>query len=458
MKRLRLILGLVLVLIVAVGVWLWFARPARVDLADYAPADSLVYVEFNNLADVAQAIQHTDVWKATAPITQSQPRVENRLLTAAARAGVAPIESVLFARSQVALVVVGLNTSEQDDTLKVRPEVALIVETHTTRWRTKPAAVEAVKRLANFAYGTSTCTERSDDVDYVECSMNGGERKLIGAVDGTLVILGNSDNAVKSCLEVRRGVRPSIRTDTEFLRSRSSVVTGQSLGFGYISSANSAKLFSWAAPLLMYRAAGDEQMQQLLAVSAGKILRGTAWTAVPAGGGIEDRFVFSLDSSVVSRLQPAFETSQRDDQIWKLVPGNFESLTIYRSREPVTAWNSLNQIVSFKLDVVPAVLFASLLRSSLAGYGINSPSDALRALTPPLLTMKPRDGAEGSVLIARVSDEAALRKSLQTEVADGEKPQILEGLQAEPDPAKEYAAVFADGYVIMGKTENLRPC
>ena len=460
MKRLRLILGLVLLVVLVAGVWLWLATPARVDLADYAPADALVYVEFNDLADVARAIQYTDVWKAAAPITQSQPRGQSRLLTAAARAGVAPIESVLFTRAQVALVVLGLNTSEQDDTLKVKPEVAVIAETHTTGWRTKPAAIDAVKRLANFAYGASTCTERSSDADFVECSMNGGERKLIGAVDGTLVILGNSDNAVRSCLEVRRGTRPSIRTDTEFLRSRSSVMTNQSLGFGYISSANSAKLFSWAAPLLMGMAPGDLQVQQLLAVSAGKILRGIAWTAVPAGGGIEDRFLFSLEPGVVARLKPAFETSQRDEDIWKMVPGSFQSLTIYRSREPAAAWSSLDSAVALKLDALPAVLFGSLLKSSLLVYGISNPKEALAALSPPLLTMKPSAGADGSVLIARVSDEARLRKSLaqrdERDIIGFGSTQILEGLQAEPDSRKEFSAVFADGYVILGKTENMR--
>jgi hypothetical protein len=462
MKRLRLVLGLVLLLVLLAVAWLWLATPARVDLADYAPADALVYVEFNDLAGVARAIQYTDAWKAAAPITQSQPRGENRVLTAAARAGVAPIESVLFTRAQVALVVLGLNTSEQDDTLKVKPEVAVIAETHTTRWRTKPAAVEAVQRLANFAYGASTCTERSGDADYVECSSNGGERKLIGAVDGTLVILGNSDNAVRNCLEVRRGARPSIRTDAEFLRSRSSVTTEQSLGFGYISSANSAKLFSWAAPLLMGMAPGDQQVQQLLAVSAGKILRGIAWTAVPARGGIEDRFLFSLEPGVIARLQPAFETSERDENIWKMVPGSFQSLTIYRSREPAAAWSSLGSAVALKLDALPAVLFGSLLKSSLLVYGISNPKEALAAMSPPLLTMKPSAGIDGSVLIARVSDEARLRKALQEEddaIVGVGKTQILEGLQAEPepDPAKQFSAVFADGYVILGKTENMRP-
>jgi hypothetical protein len=458
MTRLRLVFVLVLLAVLFGAAWLWFATPAKADLADYAPADSLVYVEFANLADVARAIQYTDVWKAAAPITGSNGVNENRLLVAAARAGIGPIESVLFARSQLALVVVGLNTSEQDDTLKVRPEVALIAETHTSRWRTKPVMVDAVKHLANFAYGASSCIGPDADSDRFECSISGSDRKLVGAIHGTTIILANSDNALRSCIDVRAGTRPSIRTDAEFLKSRSSVATQQSLGFGYISSANSAKLFSWAAPLLMGMAPGDEQLQQLLAVSAGKILGGVAWTAVPSGGGIEDRFLFSLEPGVVARLQPAFETSQRDENIWKLVPGSFESLTIYRSREPAAAWNSLDSAVAFKLDALPAVLFGSLLKSSLSAYGIGNPKEVLPALSPPLLTMKPSAAAEGSVLIARVNDEPRLRRSLAEEIFKGDTGQILDGLHSDPDSGKEFAAVFADGYVILGKTQNMRPC
>src|SRR5262245_63747143 len=58
---------------------------------------------------------------------------------------------------------------------------------------------------------------------------------------------------------------------------------------------------------------------------------------------------------------------------WKLVPEGFQSLTIYRNKAPATAWNSLGSAVSFKLDALPAVLFGSLLRSSLSVYGISDP-------------------------------------------------------------------------------------
>jgi hypothetical protein len=456
MKFLRPLLAVAFLLILIGAAWLWWTLPSTVDMADYAPADSLVYVEFNNLAAVAQAIQNTDAWRAAAPITQTKTTSRNRLMITAARAGIGPLEAVLFARAQIALVVVGLNTSEENNTLKVRPDVALIAETHTSKWRTKTASVEAVKKLANFAYGASMCSERSADADYVECSIGGGERKIIGAVDGTLVVIGNSDNAVRSCLEARRGNRPSMRTDSELLKMRSSVASNKTLGFGYISPANSAKLFSWVAPLLMGHAPGDQQLEQLFAVSAGKILRGVAWTASSSQGGIEDRFLFSLESGVVSRLQPAFETAERDENFWKLVPEDFQSLTIYRNKAPAAAWSSLDSAVAFKLDALPAVLFGSLLRSSLSVYGISNPKEVLTTLSPPLLTLKPSHAAHGSILVARVSDEARLRRSLMEEIFKDGRGEILEGLGSNPDPQKEFSAVFADGYVLLGRSENMR--
>ena len=456
MKFLRPLVGLALLLILIVAIWLWWSTPSKVDMANYAPADSIVYVEFNSLEGVAQAIQQSEAWQAAAGITRSKPATQNRLLRTAARAGIGPLPAVLFARAQVALVVVGLNTTEENDTLKVRPEIAIIAETHTSKWRTKPAAVEAVKQLANFAYGASMCAERNADAEYIECSVAGGERKIVGAVDGTLVVVGNSDNAVRTCLDVRRGARPSIHTDSELLKVRASLASEKALGFGYISPLNSAKLFSWAAPLLMGKAPGDLQLEQLLAVSAGKVLRGVAWTATASDQGIEDRFLFSLEPGVVSRLQPAFETAERDQDFWKLVPEGFQSLTIYRNKAPATAWNSLGSAVSFKLDALPAVLFGSLLRSSLSVYGISDPKEALATLSPPLLTLKPSSSTEGSILVARVSDEARLKRSLTQEVFKDAKGEILEGLTAKVDPEKEFAAVFADGYVLLGKSENMR--
>src|SRR5215207_9673073 len=104
MRFLRPLLALVLLAVLAVAAWLWWSLPSAVDVAEYAPADSLVYVEFNDPVRVVQAIQNSDVWQAASP-TQSNTTSPNRVMRAAARAGIGPLEGVLFARTQVALVV-----------------------------------------------------------------------------------------------------------------------------------------------------------------------------------------------------------------------------------------------------------------------------------------------------------------------------------------------------------------
>src|SRR5262245_51113632 len=102
MKFFRPLLALILLLIVIAAIWLWWSSPAKVDMATYAPADSIVYVEFNNLEAVAQAIQQSDVWQAASPITQTKTATQNRFMRTAARAGIGPLPAVLSVRAQIA--------------------------------------------------------------------------------------------------------------------------------------------------------------------------------------------------------------------------------------------------------------------------------------------------------------------------------------------------------------------
>ncbi|MDX6711133.1 MAG: hypothetical protein QOH96_2149, partial [Blastocatellia bacterium] len=426
---------------------LWWNLPRKVDMADYAPADSFVYLQVDSLNQLASALEQNETWKTLGPTLDIQTGTGGRWLSAAAWAGIGPTGSVILSRAQIALVIVGMSTNEEANTLKIKPEAALIVETHTSQRRMRSTAIEAVKRIAQFAYGQPTCTQHIEDAEYIECVAPAGDRRIVAALEGTLVVVGNTKNAVQSCLAVRRGQRPSLKTDADMLRMRSKVSTDKSLAFGYISSANSAKLFSMGAPLLIGKAPGDHQLEQILAVSAAKILGGIAWSSVSAAGGIEDRFLFSLEPSVLSRLEPAFHTAQVGEDFWKLVPETFQSLTIYRTQNPQAAWVAIDSAVSSKLDALSAVVFASLLKSALSVYGITDPQELLTTLAPPLITLRPDPGAEGSILIARVRDGQALRRSLAKQLFSGNRGQVVEGVQSDLDSSKEFAAVLVDDYV-----------
>jgi hypothetical protein len=191
MKIFRSLVVLVCLAVVIALIALWWNRPVKVDMSDYVPADSLVYIEINSFTDVAKAIEQTEAWQTTSASLGIRSKPQGSLASFAARSGIGPVEAVISTRAQMALVVVGVNTAEKETSLRIKPEVALVVETHTSGWRMKSTVVKSLKRLAEFAYGSSTCTERTAGADFVECTESGGSRKLFGAIDGTVVIIAN---------------------------------------------------------------------------------------------------------------------------------------------------------------------------------------------------------------------------------------------------------------------------
>src|SRR6476620_7588832 len=208
MRLLRLLVALACLLLLAI-VAIWWNWPHKVDMASYAPADALVYIELNSIEDVSNAIKQGEVFKAISSLTGVNSNPPSRWSIWAARSVISPAQSVVFARAQMALVVVDIDRQTNGEALRVKPEAALIVETQTARWRMKSVVLDSVKELAQFAYGTTECSEH----EYIECKDPSGSRKILAAVEGSTVIIGNSDKAVQSCLAVRRGQRPNLSTD-----------------------------------------------------------------------------------------------------------------------------------------------------------------------------------------------------------------------------------------------------
>src|SRR6266566_1863072 len=63
MKRSRWVILLTTLAILTIGGWLWWVKPHQVDMAIYAPAGSLLYLESNRPLEVIETIVATDAWK-----------------------------------------------------------------------------------------------------------------------------------------------------------------------------------------------------------------------------------------------------------------------------------------------------------------------------------------------------------------------------------------------------------
>ncbi|HYN24171.1 MAG TPA: hypothetical protein VES69_03910 [Pyrinomonadaceae bacterium] len=459
MKLMRWVPAIAFTVILVVAAWVWWNRPQSNDMANYAPADALVYLECNSLLDVVDAIASTDAWKELSPLlgtSGNQP--PNRWLTRVISwTGIGPTRTVILARAQLATVMLDLGAKEQGETLTIKPEAAILIETHTAERRIRPTVEEALRLFAEKSYRQPTL-KKTDVVgsEFLVWSAPTSARQIVATIDGTLVIIGNSERAVKTCLEVRRGHRPSLKSHPEMQRMRRHLAAADTLAFGFISSSNAARLFSLVAPLLFGRAPGDARFDQIIGTSASKVLAGVGWSSRVSSGGIEDHYLFSLQSTLVSRLQQHFRPANTPIQVFDMLPNDVHSVSVYRFENPVATWQLLETTLSSQLDTLSAMVVTSLLKSALTPYGIEDPERFLNLVGPELNTVRLTRETEQSTLVAQVRDEASLRQLLLGPGGRNPKHSSIGEAELIQIPGKMIAVSFLKARVLIGPPADLQ--
>jgi hypothetical protein len=455
----RLIAAIVLVVFVAVA-WIWWNHPTPTDLAQYAPADSLAYLEANDIIGTANAITSTDAWRQFAPLLKLGNTSSRSWVTRVMRwTGIGPTRTVVASRAQVALVMLNLGTSEEGETLKVKPDAAILIETHTASWRIRPVAESALSDVARSIYGNPSFTKSTaNGMEFLAWHDATGSRQIIATIDDTLIIVGNTELAVATCLMVRRGQRPSLIGDVQLQLMRRRLNASQALAFGYVSSGNAAKLAAFAVPLLLGREPNAVNVERIVTTVSAKLLGSIGWSASLSNGLIEDRYLFSLQPAVVNRLQPHFHAATIDpERLKQLLDGNYAA-TIYRLESPLDAWTEVQNAVLAQLDALSAVLFRSVSKAVLSNNLIEDPERFLALVGPPLITVRLSSTSERSVLVAKVRDRAALRELLSEHFRKNTKTTEQDGTEVLDGDDDETSAVFYQDYFLVGPSFDVRIC
>ncbi len=414
MKRAHWVLILVLLgVLLAIG-WLIWTRPKKVDMAGYAPADALLYIEANEPLSVLQTIVGTDAWKifdktggATLGTGQS-----SWMRWFIRNTGIGPIQSVILTRLQIAVVVTDVGTIEENTTLRVKPEAAVIIETHTSETRIRKVVEQTISDLAQRSYDKPSLRRTLvNGVEFLEWRSQDASRQIVAAIVGSLVVVGNSEAAVQQVLNSAGRQSETLKGDDNLHRLRRELAGQQSLTFGYVPQAKSARLLSFAVPLVLGRAPDDAGFQRVLSSSAAKLLGSIAWASRPVRGGVEDRYLISLQSSLHSQLVRAFSQVTAGSANTRSLSENTYSVTYYRFQDPAAAWEGLRTSISSNVDALSAVVFSSLMKSALLSYGVDEPDAFLRSVKGEVVTLRlDRDG-EHTMLIAGIRDHEALRDS-----------------------------------------------
>jgi hypothetical protein len=456
MKRTGRLLMVTMLLCGVIAAWLVWARPKSVDLAAYAPADSLLYLEANHPSQVLEAISTTEAWKVISTALGA-PAFEGKTpwLRGVMRwTGLGPIRTVILARSQVAVVISELRTAEEGDALTVKPEGALIIETHTAESRIRPVVEEAVKTLAEKTYGRPRERRTTlEGIEFIEWVAPEGSRQIVSAIFGSLVVVGTSQHVVQQCLAVAQGRAPALNRDPELVAMRARLEANRSLTFGYVPPRNSAKLLAVSIPILLGRAPGDSEFQRLITNGAMKVFGSVGWSSSRFSTGIEDRYLINLEPSIVDRLKPTFVSVGSNSH---LALPNVYSVTTYNFTNAAATWQALKTAVSSQVDALSTIVFSSILKSALLSYGIDQPEAFLGAVSGEILTVRLDENSERSILIARVRDRPSLRQLFLRTMKVNPRQPGLDHTEFLEDMEQELAVSLGDEFVVSGPTMDVR--
>jgi hypothetical protein len=469
MTRTRWFLITAILLFTILVSWLAWVRPRAVDMAAYAPADSLLYLESNNPTDVVAALTSTDAWRLVEGLSDTHRIADtNNWSEKFVRwTGIGPIKSVIFTRAQVAVVVTDLGVAQDAESLTIKPEGALLIETHTSSRRIKDPVEQALKKFAEATYDQPVFRRTTvDGSEFLEWVARGNSRQVVATIAGTLVIVGNTERAVQKTLDVTLRRQPSLKDDADLLRLRLELKADRALAFGYVPEKKSARLLSVAVPMILGRAPGNTEFERLIDSGSAKIVGSLGWSCRPFMSGIEDRYRINLQPAVLVKLKELFSCQQSEPTSQPVLPNAYSSVTYYRFQNPATAWQGLKTGVSSQVDTLSAILFSSILKSALLPYGINEPDKFLSLVENPVYTARFESETPSSILVGKLRDKKAMKELLMTGMGFRLIDTTTEA-EVFQNSENEFAARLVDRFVVIGsqaevdryfeKTTSFRP-
>ncbi len=465
--RQRLILLLV-VFISLIAAWLWWNRTEKVDLAEYAPADALVFLEANELPHIVERLASTQAWRALAPAAglEADPTQFGWLSMLAGWTSIGPAELVIYSRAQLAVVVLGFDAAEEPGAaLNIRPQAALLVETHSSDSRAQILVDKIAADFARRAYGTPQMSSRVEaDARFTVWTSPDGSRQIVAAQIGSLVIFGNNEAAVQSCLAVKRGERPALIDSPQLGEMRGRLDSLGALAFGYVSPAGTQRILEVAAIAYAGQLFINPKMQSALATLlpqiAERFLGSAGWSSRVVDGAVEDRYFLAVSEGLTRRLSDALASlPQPSHNASAFLPANTYQLTRYNSADPEIAWRGLNSVVSSNLDITLAPFAIRILDESLKPYGIESPRDFLQAVGPEVATARLDESGESLVLLSPVRDPEAVREQLRRRLSNRPRRETIGAFELliANDPERG-AASLVSNYLITGEPEDVRRC
>ena len=394
---------LILGFTVFTAVFLFLSCSAKpIDLRSIAPADSLIYLETNDIAVTLQ------------PLIDSNAFVE----AAKAKPDLSALKGV-----QLAIVVTGFEASEEqvndaNSVLNFKAHFVAIADTHAWQWQTNSFAENQLGEFVNKMYGGGVQLDtvpKNGGTEYVWSAEDG--RKAYAFVVGSLILFGNDDSAIEKVQAVRRGESPAFAQNGKELTR----AAGETIAAGYVSTDGIAQLSNILGAQRAKESGEEAEVQSFVARVLPQLLRGAVteatWTAQRTEQGIDDRLFLKLNGDIAPIFNETLAPAENDDtSLLDLAPSDAATVTRYSFKDPQIAWRSVLLAVQKMIDPESAKIVVALSNSFFEPYGIKDGEGFLGAVSSNIVTVKYEDEDDVAV-IARAKDQRGLASFVDPDVA-----------------------------------------
>ena len=414
---------LALRLCVFAGVLVSFSCSSKpTDLRSLAPADSLIYLETNDLGAALQPIVNSKSFNDAA---KSKPDLS-------------AVKGV-----QLAISVTGFETSEnkideENSELDFKAHFVAIADTHAWQWQANSFAENQLGELINKVYGGGVelnTSPKDGGTSYVWTAEDG--RKAFGFVTGSLIFFGNDESSIEKVQAVRRG-------EADPIAKIGKVPDAQGdLAVGYVSTEGIGEIANIVGAQKAKESGEESEVQSFIARVLPQLLRGPArevtWTAQNTKSGLEDKLSIALESEVANVLNETFAPLEApDNSLLGFAPNDAATVTQYNMKNPQIAWRSLLLLTQKLTDPTSGKLIASFSNSFFEPYGIKDGEMFLGSISPGITTVK-YDEEDAVAVISKATNAAARKNAVdpQTLKTPGEYVEIndsgLEGIALNGD-------------------------
>jgi len=415
------------------------------------PADSLVYLETNDLAATLQ------------PIVDSKPFNE----VAKKKPDLSALKGV-----QLAVAITGFETSEEkindeQSVGKIQPHFVAIADTHAWQFQTVRFAEQKLGAFVADIYDSEPTLEEHEKGGghYLTWTAKDG-RKAFAFVNRNLIYFGNDESSIDKCLAVARGETDSIAKSGKVAASDPTV-----LASGYVSTDGVAEIANVFALKFAQDASEEPEVQSAIAGILPQILRNTitdvTWTATKTDQGYADKWQIGMPAEVAGLFTESFAVQDQSTQATSLnttllaqLPKDVQAATRYNLKNPQLAWRSVLAACQKNLTPTETKMGSEFVSALFEPYGIRDAdmfldsSGSKPSVSRNIVTAKLDPESEQSVVIAARGNDEETRKALSPELKPP-KTTVEGGLNVWSTQNGDVQIAFDQDMIKIGSKDNL---